>query len=353
MTQRGFAVHLPVDPVERSIAGAILLLILIIPFDEGGNGYILQGITQVVLLVVATLWAVRMLRRGTWLVTFDWIDVWVAGFFLWGLLSVLWSAYTYATLLELIKIFSYVALFSLCRVLFPLKQWQQVVLLTIFGSSVVQMLAAWIFLLTGRTATLRAGFINPNILACFLVIGINIGLSVLLFSRRDSATSSRTRIRLHTLLVAGLTAGMIVTVFAIRSRGAVVSFVGSGLVLTMLKHKKLGLIFLLGCCLAFFLPLPGGSVFQRLQKRDDPFAYERMGIWRSSLQIAVDHPFFGVGLGMFEYYGDAYNFPVEHRIARYEKRVNVAHSDFFQIAAELGFVGLAIWIGGLGLLGSY
>jgi tetratricopeptide (TPR) repeat protein len=69
--------------------------------------------------------------------------------------------------------------------------------------------------------------------------------------------------------------------------------------------------------------------------------------------MAADHPVFGVGLGMYRYYGNAYNFPLEHYIARYGKILDNAHSDLLQIGTELGFIGLALFLGGIGWAGYY
>lgn len=335
------------------VFGSILLFIFIIPFDEGGNGHILQFITQLVLLLCATIWAVQTIRHGKMVCILDWLDLFVLGFIAWSLVSLVFSEYKYTSILELIKLFSYAALFYLSRILFPLEKRCSLILLAILSSSAFQFLVGLYLYLTHQTSKFQAEFVNENNFACFLLFGINIGLSFVLFFRNDEEHFSKKQVRIQKIAVSVLLAGLTIILLAIRSRGAAVSLAGTGLFLTTLRKKKLGFVFLILFCLLIFLPFSGGSMFQRLSKMDDPFAYQRVGIWKSSIKMAVDHPILGVGPGMFKYYGNAYNFPVEHLIARYGKYLNVAHSDLLQIATELGVIGLILFLGGVCRIGYY
>ena len=94
------------------------------------------------------------------------------------------------TILELIKIASYAAVFYLCRMIFPLQNTRSLLLFTIFSSSVIQMFVAWYLYLSHHTTVLRADFVNPNNFACFLVFGVNIGLSFILFGDITIFTSN-------------------------------------------------------------------------------------------------------------------------------------------------------------------
>jgi O-antigen ligase len=347
------------------LLGSLIVLILILPFDEGGNGYIVPLITQVGLLLWATGWAIRTIRRGQFVAIFDRIDLFVVGFLIWAGISSYFSVYKYATFLELIKIISYAALFYLCRMMFPLQAKRIVLLLAILASSVLQFLVALYAFFIRHTPILQAGFVNPNELACFFVIGISIALSFLLFQQNiapefteNTEPYQKRKNNLSVLSVDSVAAGcliiaLIIAVLALKSRGAVISFVITGVLLTTLKKRRWGLIFLMIICLLVLLPTPWGNMIQHLRKADDPYAYQRIGIWQSSLRMIADYPIVGVGLGMYKSYGTAYNFPVEHRIARYEKQVNVAHNDALQIGAEMGICGLILFLGGIGWLGSY
>jgi len=336
---------------QRVLFVGLLALILLVPFDEGGNDYIGQALAQLILLCGWIFWAIRTLRKGKVTLVFDRIDAWVLAGMLWCFISLSRSDYKYATVLELIKIFSYVAVFYLGRALFPFRQTRIAILLTILASSVVQAIVGWGMFLTHQTPLLQADLVNANIYSGFLLFGANIALSVLLFGSRHLSEASRRT----TYVLIGVSSlffcFLVFTLFAQNeSRSAFLSLIATGLFLTGFRSKRLMLGFLLVGMLVIFIPFSGGSVLQRLQKRDDPYAYERIGIWTSSMKLVRDHPIFGVGLGMFEEWAKLYNFPVKHTVARYGKNINEAHSDMLQIASETGLIGLFIFVGGIGLL---
>lgn len=346
--------------MSKVLFSSLLLLILILPFDEGGNGYIVPLITQVVLLLCATCWAIQTIRRKQCTLIFDRIDVFVLGFIAWAVLSSYFSVYKYATFLELIKIFSYASLFYLCRILFPLKKsYITGFIVAIFASSFIQFLVSLYSLFVLHTPILQAGFVNPNKLACFFVIGIAIALSFLLFFRQEKklATSQHLNFLTSHFLYFGAFVALVClmsALFALKSRGAVVSFLGIGVFLATLKKKWFGFLCLVVVCLLITLPFAGrNSVIKDLGKLDDPFAYQRIGIWKSSLAMISDYPTFGVGLGLYAGYGATYNFPVEHVAAYYGKQINAAHSDILQIGAEIGVIGLIFFLAIIFFIGYY
>ncbi len=335
---------------KQIILWCVLGLIAILPFDEGGNGYILQLIIHLLLLLCAMLWAVQTLRNGKLEFIFNRIDIFVLGFLVCTLVSSVFSEYAYTTILRLIKILSYTALFYLSRIVFPLEERRTFLLMAILGSAVFQSMWAWYFYLTQQTPILQGSFVNLNNFACFELFGIHIGLAFVLFFQPDP---SEKKTFMQKIVIGGLVTCLVIAVLMAKSRGAVISLAGTGLFLSTLRKKKLGLVFVILLCVVIFIPTPWGSLFKRLQKREDPFAYQRFGIWKSSVRMAADHPVFGVGLGMFRFYGRVYNFPVENQIARYEKYPNAAHNDLLQIAAEVGFPGLVFFLGGIVFVGYY
>ncbi|MCP4406019.1 MAG: hypothetical protein GY801_53095 [bacterium] len=342
------------DHPARIFLGCLLLLILIVPFDEGGNGYIAQAYTQSLLLICAAVWGVHTVRQKELRLSVDPLDWIVSASILCVCINSFLSVYRYAALLELIKICSYAAAFYLCRRLFPLHKLRQVLLCAIFGSSVLQMAIAWGLYLSRQRPFLQADFVNPNNFACFLVFGVNVGMSFLLFAfSQDSPRHSKKSAALLRMTIGTLVCCLVWTILHEGSRGAALSLLGSGFFVCSLKKRRLVFLFLILCGFALFLPISGSSIFERLQKRSDRFAYERVGIWKSSLKMASEHPFSGVGLGQFEYAAPAYNFPVEQSVARYGKNINSAHNDILQIFAELGIPGLGLFLGGLGLILFY
>lgn len=319
-----------------------LALLLIMPFDEGGNGYIVQLVLQLLLLLGGIAWAIQAIRRRT--VTLHWqpVDWWIAGFLIWSAGSLMIADYRYAAIFELIKLLAYAALFYLLRTFVPLQHKRVWLLAALLASSLIQIVVGLFSVVIRHTSILQAGFVNPNELACFLVMGSTIALSIFLFYRRPDGFGKTCQI---VSLVTCI--GLSLAVLSLQSRGGALGLAATGLLLTLLRNKKVTLVFVTLMLAVLILPLPQGNLLTRLQKRGDSLAYQRVDIWQSSLKMWADHPVVGVGLGMFKYYGAAYNFPVEHQIARYGKRLDLAHSDLLQIAAESGSIGLVLCLGGI------
>lgn len=342
LTQKTFA--------EKTIFFSLAALLIVLPFNEGGNGYILQFVTHLILLVCGTVWAIAALRRREIRLLFDWIALFVVGGIFWMSVSTYFADYKYAALFELVKLLSYAALFYLCRIFFPLNGLRNWLLGAIAASGALQLGVAVYARFIGGSPILQAGFVDPNLLACFWGIGANIALSFLLF-HKTASNQSFPKLLVSVKIGAGMAAAsFVLAILAINSRGAALGLAVTLAMLASFKKKYLGLVVIGIFCLALVIPFPGGSLLQRLSKRHDPLAYERPNIWKSSLRIAVEHPVFGVGPGMYAFCSEPYNFPLTDLPARYEKRLNVAHSDTLQIAAEQGFVGLLIFLGGAGWL---
>jgi O-antigen ligase/polysaccharide polymerase Wzy-like membrane protein/tetratricopeptide repeat protein len=82
----------------------------------------------------------------------------------------------------------------------------------------------------------------------------------------------------------------------------------------------------------------------------NPVTYARLQIWHSSLRQAMDHPT-GIGLGLYQYLYPRYSVPVEGQIARYSMRAQTAHSEYLQMAVELGVASLPVFAWGVVILG--
>jgi O-antigen ligase len=284
------------------------------------------------------------------------IDLFILAGLVWIGVSLALADYKYATIIEGIKILSYVALWLLSRLIVSSQATQTILLFTIIGSGYLQLCVAFYKKFILNAAGWQSGFVNPNEFACFLVIGMHIALGFLLFRQpisgnhnRQAAIKPKPVLILFMVVFVGISGYMLV---ALQSRGALVSCAVVIFVLMTLRHKYAGLVFIVILCVASIIPLPQGSLVQRLSKRDDPFAYQRLDIWQSSARMFADHPVAGVGLGMYPHYGAEYNFPVEHRIARYGKQLNLAHSDLLHLGAELGVVGLLLALCVLASLGT-
>jgi tetratricopeptide (TPR) repeat protein len=76
--------------------------------------------------------------------------------------------------------------------------------------------------------------------------------------------------------------------------------------------------------------------------KKDPYAFDRIDIWKMSLTIFKDHLLTGIGLDNFSEVSGRYNFKQTHGPANYFKVPRIPHSDYLKLMTELGVVGLAM-----------
>jgi len=69
----------------------------------------------------------------------------------------------------------------------------------------------------------------------------------------------------------------------------------------------------------------------------DPYNYARKEIWLTSLQVIEQQPILGIGFGQFIHISKRFALPVQGPVARYMKRAQMAHNEYLQHIAELGF----------------
>lgn len=155
-----------------------------------------------------------------------------------------------------------------------------------------------------------------------------------------AASPGRASIRLIALGAATIQLGGII---ATQSRGAVLGTAAVMAVLGLRTIKsKVVLLTIVGLgvvALATLMGLQsrtsGGAEFA--QAALDESSANRLIAWRSAWSMAMSHPLFGVGLGEFtpSFYAHADAW-VDHAMA--------VHSSWFQVMAETGFLGLAVFV---------
>ncbi len=82
----------------------------------------------------------------------------------------------------------------------------------------------------------------------------------------------------------------------------------------------------------------------RIRWSGDPFAFERLNMWKAAARIFADHPA-GVGVGHFKYYWHAARDPVEGTVIRYARYALTPHNEFLSVLSELGVAGAAAALG--------
>jgi len=145
----------------------------------------------------------------------------------------------------------------------------------------------------------------------------------------------------------GLLAGLFFLAMVLSaSRAIIFAAVPIGLVL-LARFRAKALIALLALTLT--LVIAPNPLKRRMQNLDrDPYTWERITIWKTSLRMIRRHPA-GVGLGMYQYYYNRYAYPLRTvKIGRFAKEARFAHNAYLNLAAEasplLPAAGL-IWLG--------
>jgi tetratricopeptide (TPR) repeat protein len=182
-------------------------------------------------------------------------------------------------------------------------------------------------LLSGRAFSL---FVYPNVFAGFLAMLLPLGLALLMSARR------RAQRWLWGLVLAVLAAGL----FSTQSLGGwLAATAGVGLFYLFLSDDQTlysGRRWSLGIWLTGLICIVSG-LWLMINHRGYMAAWEglsrRWVHWKVALKMLWDHPFFGVGPGLF---GSVY--PQYQQAGDYAR---FAHNTFFQTASETGCIGVA------------
>ena len=106
-------------------------------------------------------------------------------------------------------------------------------------------------------------------------------------------------------------------------------------------------VLFVSCALGFAaLVLLAPSDILRARTSDVNTVYFRVNIWAAGLRMVVDHPLIGVGYGQFSSYVPSYfqvlgSIPLDSGL---RSAGSIAHNTFLSVAAELGLVGLTLYL---------
>ncbi len=182
-----------------------------------------------------------------------------------------------------------------------------------------------------RGGALRAvgGFINPNYLAAMCNICLAVVLALLLFGAlrwaARTALAALGLVFIGTIVLTGSKAGLAIA-------AAVVIF------LLALKNRLLALVAVVVLLIVVAVPSPLSAPFAHALTAD-PYFGTRVLIWGASLQMAVDHPIFGVGPTNYQYVSHLYAPPTDQFLVRYAHVPQQAHSSYIQALNEFGLLG--------------
>lgn len=329
----------------RSTAVFLLgVLITFSPLIEGGTTHGPVLIVRLFLLCVFTVWIVYQMRAGSMALVRNRLIPILVLFLGWAGLSIGWAPYKNPSVQWVISLLMYALLFGV--VLQGVRTNRQVrqVVMVLVGMGFCEGLLGIVQYIWLGEARAKGTFFNPNFFATYevAVLSIVIGLlSVIRWSEMKTRQG----------IVLSIAATIMFCAFIVaQSRGALVALITAVTFIGCYRFGKMAMVILIVCLVAGVVipnPLKQRMVEGRAQ---DPYAFSRVDIWENSIERVVDQPL-GIGLGMYKYASFQYRFPIESNIARYGKRAESAHSEYLQMAVELGIGGLLIFLVGIGVWG--
>jgi O-antigen ligase len=262
----------------------------------------------------------------------------------WTGLTLFWSPYKNASVQWCLSFLTYTLLFYMVlQGIQSTKQAHFVITLLLGMGACEGILGIAQYVWFGE-ARARGTFFNPNFFAAYEGAILAIALGLLSFARKGDLT------RYGYAVLCGTAAVTFCAFLLAQSRGALVALVVTLSLIGFCRFGKVALaIILVSLVAGSIIPNPLRERIVEISVMD-PYAYTRLDIWRNSLDRLINQPL-GIGLGMYKYGSFQDRFPIEENIVRYGKRPESAHNEYLQMGVEVGVIGLAVFLVGVGVWG--
>ncbi|MFA6217263.1 MAG: O-antigen ligase family protein [Candidatus Omnitrophota bacterium] len=186
-------------------------------------------------------------------------------------------------------------------------------------------------------------FPNPNVMGIFLglIAPLILGLGLAYYSGKE---------KISWLIVFLFTA---MGIYLTLSRGSGLGLFASALLLAVILRKKALAVFLIGILLIYPLVMPKNIKTWAQKRKYNPLVFlfneDRLSMYMNSMNMIQQHPFIGVGVNTFsQNYGKYKTKKAEEYCVT--PASSYAQSNFFQMAGEVGLIGLGIFFCFLGIL---
>lgn len=285
------------------------------------------------MFIIFSLWIILLNRSSLRKIAAKNVLAFWLLFFAWAILSLVWSFSKSTSLVELARLFSFIASFLMGLILIKTnKDLTSLIKFIIFSSLIPLGVAVYQFLsgsglIEGEQNRLFGTFAHPNMLAFFLIFIITLTTFIWL-------NIKKTRVELYVYLLLSLLC-LIILIFT-YTRGAYLVLLALIFIIGLLKFRK----FLLGALIFLFLIYLSSltlqdrfnSIFQA-----DPYGSInwRISLWRDEISYISQSPFKGYGVGLAE--------PVIAKNRDWRLGSTEPHNDFLRVALDTGLVGLGLY----------
>jgi len=313
------------------------------PLVLGGNRLFPVTVIELSVLTLVFVWFWHMDNETRWNFKRTPLDLPISGFALLGVLSVVFGIYLHAGLLSLIWMFTVIAVYYLVvnnfserasgRLIFTMVITGAALSLYGFAQRFLGLAHPW----WADERFISSTYVNHNHFAGYLEMSIPVALGMF-YTRKDAA---------NRLWLALCLAVMMAAFIFAQSRGAWISLTAATLLVTYsLSRSKViskyafyavGLFLILSVTVIYS---GEDSLSERLGSmtdvKGDASIISRVEMWRGTAMVAKDNPLTGIGMGTLEW-----EYPKYRPLGFYSK-VDYAHNDYLQMAAEMGLFVLPI-----------
>lgn len=151
--------------------------------------------------------------------------------------------------------------------------------------------------------------------------------------------------RLQIAFLGLLTGAGVLALFLTRSRGAILAFAGSLVILLLLKRCWKVLLLLAVLLVTLFFVLPRGMIIHLDADNREQSLVERFYLWDRAVNVIRAKPIGGIGINTYAVGHAKYDKTQNWRVRNY-----YAHNGYLQIGAETGLAGLGLFLLGLWFL---
>lgn len=317
-------------------------LLFFSPLLEGGTTHAAVMIIRLVILLLVADYLRGIIQARRMVVPASMILYVVAAFLALAAISTALAPYRHQSLQWLIVLLSYGAL--LYVLLGVIDTWRQaawaLVLLVLMGlfEAGLTVVQAWWWKAPRPSGT----FANPNFLAGYLTAVWCVLLSRLLYGRIGRGGWNKHILSFPIALPMAVAALTLLATTRTGSRGGLLALVAGTAVVVAFRFGRKGLLagaLLIGIVLSVPNPL---SDRIRAEHSVNPVGYARWQMWERAAHQIAKHPL-GVGLGLYQYTYPQNAFPIEGRVARYGYTAQTPHSEYVQIAVEMGVPAILVF----------